>query len=70
MELLGGFLRTQAIATVARLGVADHVGDDPLEVEVLAARLGADPSALHRVMRLLASVGVFSEAAPGAFVAT
>jgi hypothetical protein len=26
LDLLGGFLRTQALATVARLGVADIVG--------------------------------------------
>jgi hypothetical protein len=32
--------------------------------------VGVDSSSLHRVMRLLAADGVFSEAAPGAFVAT
>jgi len=70
LDVLGGFLYTQAIATVARLGVADIVGEEPVLVEELAARVGADPSALHRVMRLLAAVGIFSQAAPGAFVGT
>jgi hypothetical protein len=70
LEVLGGFLRTQALHTVARLGVADLVGKEPVRVEELAARVEADPSALHRVMRLLASLGIFSEAEPGAFVAT
>ncbi|MDQ3357106.1 MAG: acetylserotonin O-methyltransferase [Actinomycetota bacterium] len=70
LDVLGGFLYTQAIATVARLGVADIVGEEPVPVEELAARVGADPSALHRVMRLLAAVGIFSQAAPGAFVGT
>ncbi len=70
LEVLGGFLRTQALHTVARLGVADLVAGEPVGVEELAARVDADPSALHRVMRLLASLGIFSEAQPGAFVAT
>ena len=67
LDLLAGFLRTQALHTAARLGVADIVGEDPTPVEVIAERVGADPSALRRVMRLLASSGVFSEPTPGAF---
>ena len=30
---LGGFLRTQAIAVAAELGVADLVGDEPVGVD-------------------------------------
>jgi len=70
MNLLSGFLHTQTIATVAHLGVADIVGDQPVPVAEIAERVGADPGALHRVLRLLAADGVFSEAEPGAFVAT
>ncbi len=70
LDLLAGFLHTQALHTVAVLGVADIVGDEPVRVEKLAAQVQADPSALHRVLRVLASSGVFSEAAPGAFVST
>ncbi len=69
-ELLGGFLRTQAVAVVAELGIADLVGDAPVPVEELAGRAGADPDALYRVLRLLAAYGVFAEAAPRAFVRT
>jgi hypothetical protein len=68
LDVLGGFLRTQALAVVARLGVADVVGCEPVAVQELAARVQADPSALYRVMRLLASVGIFSEASPGTIV--
>jgi hypothetical protein len=70
LDLVGGFLRTQAMATVARLGVADIVESAPLPIEQIAARVGADPSALHRVMRLLAMDGIFTEVRPGAFAAT
>ena len=70
MDLLAGFLRTQAIGVAAHLGVADVVGDDPIGVDELAARVGADAGSLYRVLRLLASLGIFSEAAPRAFVRT
>jgi len=70
LDVLAGFLRTQALHTVAVLGVADIVGDEPVRVEELAMLVGADPSALHRVLRVLASSGIFSEAAPRAFVST
>ena len=70
LDVLAGFLRTQALHTVAVLGVADLVGDEPVSVEELAAQVRAEPSALHRVLRVLASDGIFSEAAPGAFVST
>jgi len=70
LDVLGGFLRTQALYAVAVLGVADLVEDEPVTVEELAGRVGADPSALYRVMRVLAATGIFSEAATGAFVST
>ena len=69
-ELLGGYMRTQAIAVVAHLGVADAVGDEPVGIDELAARAGADAPTLYRVLRLLASHGIFAEAAPRAFVRT
>jgi len=53
---------------VAVLGIADLVGEQPVAVEELAAQVQADSSALHRVLRVLAGNGIFSEAAPGAFV--
>jgi len=70
LDLLAGFLRTQALHTVAALGVADIVGDEPVPVGKLAAQVGADPASLHRVLRVLASSGVFSEPTPGAFAST
>lgn len=70
LDLLGGFLRTQALHTVAVLGIADLVGDEPVSVQDLAAQVEADASALHRVLRVLSSDGIFSQVAPGLFVAT
>ncbi len=52
---------SSGIHIVAELGVADHIGADPVNVTELASRCGADPEALDRVLRLLATHGVFSD---------
>jgi hypothetical protein len=63
MQLAFGKHVAYSIFVVARLGVADHIGAEGASVEDLAAAVGAHAPSLYRVMRLLASVGVFSEAA-------
>lgn len=57
----------RALHVVAELGVADHLGDDPRDVKALAADLGADPDALHRLLRLLEADGLFVRNATGAW---
>jgi hypothetical protein len=66
-RLIVGHWVAQAIAVVAELGVADRLADGPRSVEDLAAELGADAGALHRVLRALASEGVFTEVEPRRF---
>jgi O-methyltransferase domain len=61
MQLIFGKQITYSLAGVARLGVADHMDATPVPVEELAAKVGAHAPSLFRVMRLLASVGVFKE---------
>jgi hypothetical protein len=58
--LLGGFVISQALATAARLDVAELVHERPRTAEELSAATGTDPDALARVLRALASVGVFA----------
>ncbi len=70
LDLISGFLRTQAVAVAAELRIADRVGAEPVAVEQLARDVEVDPDALYRVLRLLAGLGVFAEAAPRRFVAT
>ena len=62
-----GYWISQLVFVVARLGVADALAKGPLTPAVLAGRVGAQPDALHRVLRALASVGVFAETADGRF---
>jgi SAM-dependent methyltransferase len=61
LDRLAGFMRTQSLATVAALGIADLVGEAPVAVGDIALRVGADESALYRLLRFLASEGVFAE---------
>ena len=70
MQMLMGRWLAQTISAVAKLGVADHVGDHPTPVADLARAVGANEDALYRALRALAMVGVVAEAAPRAFVLT
>ena len=67
MGLITGYWVSQAIGVVAALGVADHLSSGPRGSDDLARDVGANPQALYRVLRLLASIGVFSEVAPRSF---
>src|SRR5579862_6251117 len=58
--LLGGFAATQMLYVAARLRLADHLAHGPLTLAELAARSGARPEPLGRVLRALAAFGVFS----------
>jgi hypothetical protein len=59
-QMVMGFRLTQAVHVAARLGLADVLHESPLTTEALAARVGADTAALRRLLRALASVGVFA----------
>jgi hypothetical protein len=67
MEMLYGALATQLISVAAELGIADLLADGPRSADDLAASSGADSAALYRLLRALASLGVFTEVAPGTF---
>jgi O-methyltransferase/methyltransferase family protein len=66
-DVLRGALGSRALAIVADLGVPEALADGPRPVEELAPELGADPDTLHRLLRALASDGVFAEEEPGVF---
>ena len=65
-----GHYVSRALDLAARLGVADLLAAGPRQAAELAAQTRTDAAALRRVLRLLASVGVFSEDADGAFALT
>ncbi len=70
LQMMTGYWVSQALYVTARLRVADLLADGPRSVDALASAAGAHPAALYRVLRALASVGVFTETAPRTFVLT
>jgi hypothetical protein len=69
-NLVRGGLGSRAVAIVCELGVADALAEGPRPAGELAAALGADAETLHRLLRALASDGVFQETEPGVFANT
>lgn len=59
LQLILGKFVSRAIAVAAELRVADVLKEAPLQLEELAARTGANPDGLYRLLRALAAVGVF-----------
>ena len=57
----------RCLAIVTELGVADLVASEPMTAEQIATRTSAHPGALYRVLRMLASMGIFSEDESGGF---
>ncbi len=70
LHMLTGKWVSQAITVAARLGIADHLAQGAGTVEALAERTGAHLPSLRRLLRALASVGVFAEASEGRFANT
>lgn len=56
-----GYMISRAIYVAAQLGVADILKDQPMDTKDIAAAVGANADALYRLLRALASVGVFTE---------
>ena len=69
-QLLRGSLVTQLIHVAATLGVADFLRSGPKSCHELAAALRVDPEVLYRVLRALASLGIFEETDPRRFALT
>ena len=60
-QIMLNSLATQAIYVAATLGIADLLVDGPKTVAELATARNADAASLYRVLRALASIGVFIE---------
>ena len=61
IEMASAYMRSKAIYVVAELGIADLLATGPLTAAELAAASGAHAASLYRVLRALASLGVFIE---------
>jgi ubiquinone/menaquinone biosynthesis C-methylase UbiE len=69
-RMLTGYWVTQSVYVAAKLGLADLLKDGPRTVGELAQTTRTDAAALYRLLRALASVGVFVEGAEQRFSST
>src|ERR1700716_1410467 len=70
VRLFRSFWVSRAIYVAVELGIADLLADGPRSVADLAAATNSHAPSLYRVLRLLASEGVFAEADNGRFELT
>lgn len=66
-HLIMGFRTTQLIHVAAKLSIADLVKDRPQTPAALAAATNVNARALSRVLRALASLGIFAETGTGEY---
>lgn len=60
-QMISGYWTSQAIYAAAKLGIADLLAAGPQTAEQLATTTETHAGALYRVLRALASVGIFAE---------
>ena len=61
LRTVNAYQISRAAHVAAALGIADLLAAGPRDVDDLAAATRTQPSALHRLLRALASVGIFAE---------
>jgi hypothetical protein len=60
MQVTTSYWASRCLHVVAELGIADLIAEQPQPTDALAKTSGTQPDALHRVLRLLASIGIFA----------
>jgi hypothetical protein len=60
-QMITGYWVSQAIYAAAKFGIADHLKDGPRTALELANASSTNADALYRLLRALASVGIFAE---------
>jgi len=66
-SMINGYRLSQMIHVVAKLHVADLLAAGPMTIDELAGATGAHLESLRRLLRALASFGIFSEDRDGSF---
>jgi ubiquinone/menaquinone biosynthesis C-methylase UbiE len=61
LQLLASHYLVQAIGTMARLGLADHLAQGPRPSDEVARAAKADPPSVYRLLRTLTAIGVVKE---------
>jgi hypothetical protein len=61
LDLMTGAWVSRAIYTAAKFGIADVLSDGPRSALEIAHEVDANPDAVHRLLRMLASRGIFTQ---------
>ena len=69
-QLITGYWASQAVYVAAKLGISDLLHKEPQTAEQLAKTVNVQPGPLFRVLRALASVGVYQQQPDGRFALT
>ena len=67
IQIGSAFWQSRVLYVAVKLDIASVLADETLAVDVLAARVSAEQSALYRLLRMLAAMGVFAEVSHGLF---
>jgi hypothetical protein len=70
LQMSSGYWISQSLYAAAKLGIADLLKDGAENCDRLADITDTDARSLYRLLRGLASVGVFAESEPGCFILT
>jgi hypothetical protein len=67
LAVVRGYQRSRAVTVAAERGIADMLRDGPRSAEELATATGTHAPELYRLLRALASIGIFVEGADRRF---
>ena len=70
LQILSGKYRTQALSTIASLGIPDLLADEPRTLDELASTLKCDASKLDRLLRFTVGMGFLACEEPARFSLT
>jgi SAM-dependent methyltransferase len=70
LQLVNGGAVSQCVYVAAKLGIADFLADGPKTCDELAVETNVHGPSLYRLMRALASLGIFHEDGQGRFALT
>jgi hypothetical protein len=70
LHIAMGYMASSALYLASSLNIPDELAGGPKDVAELARASGANEDALFRILRLLASMGVFAEPGPRRFALT
>lgn len=65
-----GYRDARLLYLAAKLGIADEIANQAVSIEMLSKRLTVNTEALYRLLRSLASLGIFNEVKPNVFTNT